>query len=82
MVSKTEKLLRSISLKDKKRIRTAIILLQRGETEGMILKKFKGCDNLFWVRIGDFRIIVEKTTTEYLLVKLERRGENTYKGLK
>lgn len=51
------------------------------DSEGLDIKQLKGHTDLFRVRKGHLRIVYRKTTTEFLIVRIDRRNEKTYKGL-
>ena len=55
------------------RIKRAINALPIGD-----IKKLRGYENMYRLRVGDFRIIFEKEGGNYHIIKIDNRG-NVYK---
>ncbi|OHA18407.1 MAG: hypothetical protein A2836_03135 [Candidatus Taylorbacteria bacterium RIFCSPHIGHO2_01_FULL_45_63] len=73
------KFIRSLPQKDRERILEIIFQLRKGKTDGLDLKKLKGYDALFRVRIGKYRIICEQQKEYgFIVVKVTRRDDTTY----
>ena len=67
-------------LRDKERLRAkeTITLIEHGDITGLDIKKLKGYENLFRVRLGSLRIIYEIKNGTYRALSVTRRGSKTY----
>lgn len=73
------KFIKTLSQKDRERIEETISKLYKGEMEGLDLKKLKGYQNMFRVRIGKYRIICEQQKEYgFVVVRITKRGDTTY----
>jgi mRNA-degrading endonuclease RelE of RelBE toxin-antitoxin system len=61
----------------KKRLRKAIIRLRKGEIN---LEKLTTGQNIYKIRVGDYRILIEKSEDIYFIVGVELR-KDVYKKL-
>jgi mRNA interferase RelE/StbE len=52
------------------RIKNAIHALPAGE-----VKKLRGFQNMYRLRVGDFRILFEKDGNSYHVIKIDNRGD-------
>ncbi|MFA5750946.1 MAG: hypothetical protein WCX79_04460 [Candidatus Paceibacterota bacterium] len=77
-MNKNEKLLRRISLEDRKRIKIAISLIERGRFMTLDVKKLSGAENEYRARIGKFRIKFLVHENYYEVIEIIRRSDHTY----
>ncbi len=81
MADKIKKLLAKLSPKERDIIKLLIMRIKLDDIEGLDIKQLKGHTNLFRVRKGRLRIVYHKTATEFIVVRIDRRNEKTYKDL-
>jgi mRNA interferase RelE/StbE len=72
LTKKAEKFIKKQDGNTQKRILKAIIELPEGD-----IKKLKGMEELYRLRVGDFRIIFEKEDTELIIIVIDigNRGQ-------
>ena len=64
---------------DRQRIRIILIRLSQGDTKSLDIKKLKGIDNLFRLRVGSYRIIFEHQTGKLpRAFGISNRNNHTY----
>lgn len=75
LTKKAEKFIKKQDKDTQKRLIKAIVELPEGD-----IKKLKGIDELYRLRVGDFRILFEKKDTELVIIVVDigNRGQ-TYK---
>lgn len=73
------KFLRKRSKKEQHILIEAVGLIMHQKLKGLDIKKLKGCNNIFRVRLQKFRIIFEKNKTENTIIKVDERDDQTYK---
>jgi mRNA-degrading endonuclease RelE of RelBE toxin-antitoxin system len=78
-MGKIEKQLRNIPEKYRERIFTAIEQLMVRNFSALDRKQLKGFDNIFRVRVGNYRIIYFDDGTGIFLKAIRRRNEATYR---
>lgn len=79
MVDRITKILRTLSTKDRKRLVSAVTRILEDDFLGLDIKKLSGREDIYRVRIGDFRIIFRKLAgNENAIIAIERRSEKTY----
>jgi mRNA interferase RelE/StbE len=78
MVDKRKKFLNSLTEKDKKRLAEAVSQIERGDTQDLDIKKLKGVENQYRVRVGKFRIIYEMVGDRFIILDVARRDDTTY----
>lgn len=78
-MDRISKALQRLTPKEQKIIKGILTRVERGEVEGMDLKRLKGHDSIFRVRKGDIRIIFSKSGGAISLLTIERRSEKTYR---
>jgi mRNA-degrading endonuclease RelE of RelBE toxin-antitoxin system len=81
MADKIKKLLAKLSAKERELIKLLLLRIKLDDTVGLDIKQLKGHSELFRVRKGNFRIVYRKTKNEFLIVRIDRRNEKTYKDL-
>jgi mRNA interferase RelE/StbE len=72
LTKKAEKFIKKQDKDTQKRIVKAIVELPEGD-----IKKLKGMDEFYRLRVGDFRVIFEKNDTELIIVVIDvgNRGQ-------
>jgi mRNA-degrading endonuclease RelE of RelBE toxin-antitoxin system len=81
MTDKIKKLLAKLSAKEREIVKLLILRVKLNDIEGLDIKQLQGHSDLFRVRKGQIRIVYRKTPTEFLIVRIDRRNEQTYKDL-
>lgn len=81
MADKIKKLLGKLSPKEREIVKLLIMRVKLDDIEGLDIKQLKGHSDLFRVRKGRIRIVYRKTLSEFLIVRIDRRNEKTYKDL-
>ncbi|HBA45553.1 hypothetical protein A2W67_00170 [Candidatus Nomurabacteria bacterium RIFCSPLOWO2_02_40_28] len=77
-MDKKEKFLNKIPLLDKIKILQAIDCILIGDIRFLDIKKLKGSDNQFRVRVGKYRIKFTKHATFNQVAEVTHRNDNTY----
>ena len=77
-MDKKEKFLNKIPVIDRERILEAIDKILIGDITFLDIKKLKGSDNQFRVRVGKYRIKFTKYPTFNQVMEVCKRGEGTY----
>lgn len=77
-MDKIEKLLKKLLPKYRERLLKTILLIISGKTDFLDVKKISGRDNFYRVRCGLYRIIYQKNNSEYIIVDIRKRDDNTY----
>ncbi|MFA6939583.1 MAG: type II toxin-antitoxin system RelE/ParE family toxin [Clostridiaceae bacterium] len=72
LTKKAEKFIKKQDRDTQKRLIKAIVELPEGD-----IKKLKGIDELYRLRVGDFRILFEKKDTELVIIVVDigNRGQ-------
>lgn len=78
-MDKIRKALQKLSSKERERIKDALRRLNAEELEGLDIKKLKGRTDIFRVRIGDLRVIYQQLKGDIVILRIDRRKEDTYK---
>ena len=81
MADKIRKLLAKLSAKEREIVKLLLLRIKLDDTDGLDIKQLKGHSELYRVRKGRIRIVYRKTSTEFLIVRIDRRNEKTYKDL-
>ncbi len=80
-MNKTQKFLAKQSRKEKDRVLKALEAIELGNILGLDVKKLKGDNNLFRIRIGRIRIIYSsKESSGYEVMFVGLRSDTTYKN--
>jgi mRNA-degrading endonuclease RelE of RelBE toxin-antitoxin system len=79
MTDKVAKLLAKVSKKDLIKINSALKKINALDFEGLDIKTFKGQSNVYRVRVGNYRIIFRVDIKNVLILKVDRRSEDTYR---
>ena len=78
-MDKIEKALAKLSTKERKRVKSALGMLFASQTKGLDIKKLKGREDIFRLRIGDLRIIYRTKDKKISILAISRRNEKIYK---
>ncbi|MDO8443790.1 MAG: hypothetical protein Q7S78_02310 [Candidatus Azambacteria bacterium] len=78
-MDKIDKALNQLIFKEKERIRNVIKALQLGRFNNLDIKKLKGFRDIFRVRKGELRIVYQLLGKNIIILKIDRRKEDTYK---
>ena len=73
------KFLKKISADDRQKLFEAIAMIAAGTFDGLDVRKLKGYEHLFRVRVGKYRIICSYTENGYLVTSIGRRNDTTYR---
>lgn len=79
-MDKIYKLLRKIKPKEAGLLAVAIEKIVNNDVIGLNIKKLKEHNDIFRVRVGNYRIIYRKTNTSTFIIEISKRDENTYKN--
>ena len=78
-MDKILKFLRRRDNKERLLLITTITLIVNKKTKKLDVKKLKGIRGIFRVRIGDFRILYKKSKPKNIIIKIDKRDDQTYK---
>lgn len=78
-MDKIEKALSRLPSKEKERIKNIVKALQLGHFDDLNIKKLKGFKDVFRVRKGEIRIVYQSLDGKIIILKIDRRKEDTYK---
>ncbi len=78
-MDKIDKALSKLVLKERERMKHIIKALQLGRFGNMDIKKLKGFQNVFRVRKGSFRIVYQLLDRKIIILKIDKRKEDTYR---
>lgn len=81
MADKIKKLLAKLNTQERELVKLLILRVKLDDTVGLDIKQLKGHTDLFRVRKGRLRIVYRKDTNSFLIVRIDRRNEKTYKDL-
>ena len=81
MADKIKKLLAKLSPKERELVKLLILRIKLDDTQGLDIKQLMGHPDLFRVRKGRIRVLYRKTKTSFVIVRIDRRNEKTYKNL-
>ena len=73
-----KKFLVRLTQKDRKAIESAVKKLLVGDTKGLKIVKLKGVENIYRLRVRDFRIIYRLEGKKTYVLAIRRRSERTY----
>ncbi|NBU33617.1 hypothetical protein EB118_06200 [bacterium] len=81
MADKIKKLLAKLKSQERELVKLLILRVKLDDTLGLDIKQLKGHSDLFRVRKGRLRIVFRKDANSFLIVRIDRRNEKTYKDL-
>jgi len=79
-MDKLTKLLKKLSEKQREYLEEVLYALVSGKTPALDIKKLKGVEEVYRVRVGDIRIIFQKNGGDIRVLEISRRDECTYKN--
>ncbi|HEX2792778.1 MAG TPA: type II toxin-antitoxin system RelE/ParE family toxin [Candidatus Paceibacterota bacterium] len=74
------KLLKKLTPKERERFEETLALLLSADASSLDIKKLKGVEDIYRVRVGNLRVIFQKQGKEILILEVSRRDESTYKN--
>ena len=77
-MDKSEKLIRKLSKRDRERITMVIALIHTNNFDMLDLKKLSGTNDIYRVRVGNFRIKFRVYPSHNEILEIVRRSDNTY----
>ena len=77
-MDKAKKFLKKLSETQQDEIDKILYKIEHGEIQGLDIKKLKGRQNLYRVRIGDIRIVFYKEGGISNVIFIGRRGDSKY----
>lgn len=80
-MDKIEKELKKLSAKERTWIKEILEKIERHDMRGLEVKKLKTRKDIFRVRKGNVRIIYRDNNGSISILAIERRSDNTYKGV-
>lgn len=80
-MNRIEKFLARLDAKHREQVLPIVALIVAGQWQQLNVKKLKGYENRFRVRVGKFRIIFDTDNGVAYLRDLDFRDEDTYKNL-
>lgn len=81
-MDKIEKSLRKLSSKKRSLIEAVIMKLLHRQFDSLDIKKLKGIDNHFRVRVGNYRIVFFDVEKNLKIKSILKRDDKTYKNMK
>lgn len=81
MADKIKKILKKLSQKERDLVKLLLLRIKHDDTEGLDIKRLKGHDDLYRVRKQRIRIVYRKKGSSFLVLRIDRRNEKTYKDL-
>jgi mRNA-degrading endonuclease RelE of RelBE toxin-antitoxin system len=81
MADKIKKLLAKLSKQERELVKLLILRVKLNDTLGLDIKQLKGHKDLFRVRKGRIRVVYRKSPGTFLILRIDRRNEKTYKDL-
>ena len=80
-MDKLAKLLKKLTSKESNQLAKTLRALLSGETDSLDIKKLKGVDNVYRVRVGNLRIIFRREKRDIRVLEVSRRDDTTYRAL-
>ena len=78
-MDKIDKALNKLIFKEKEQMKNIIKALQLGRFDNLNIKKLKGFQDVFRVRKGRLRIVYQLLGRKIIILKIDKRKEDTYK---
>lgn len=78
-MDKIAKFLRKLNQTELEIVCRAIEQILSGDDKNLDIKKLKGFEDIYRVRIRDIRIIYRQTNNDVTLIEISRRDEKTYR---
>jgi len=64
--------------RDRKRVKATLRKLYLGEVSTLDIKKLKGREDIFRIRIGNIRVIYQQKGSVIVILTIGRRNDTTY----
>lgn len=80
-MEKIKKFLLKLSKQERNKLELIIKHVIENELNDFDVKKLKGHDDVFRVRVGKMRVIFRNSDKENLILEVSRRSDSTYKKL-
>ena len=80
-MNKLDKFLLKLDRKTREIVKKVVVLIQRGDSSMLDIKKMKGSQNRYRVRVGRIRIVFDQTEYGNLIQDVSFRDNNTYSNL-
>lgn len=77
-MDKIFKFLQKRNKDERLKLLAVIRLISENNLENLDIKKLKGSENIFRVRVGRFRVIFEKSKKENIICSIAKRDDQTY----
>ena len=77
-MDRVQKFILKLSKHEREIILDIIERIQKGDIEGLDVRKLKGRDHEFRIRKGDIRIIIRRKEDGLDVTDIQRRGSKTY----
>lgn len=82
MVERIRKILRRLDARRRQRLDAVILAISQDDLLGLDVKKLKGRDDAYRVRVGDYRVIFLKRPMRIPeIIAIEHRSESTYRDI-
>ena len=78
-MDKIEKALNKLGFKERQKLKSILLRIERNDFRNLDLKKLKGRKDIFRIRKGDMRIIIYKTDDSIKILSIEHRSSKIYK---
>lgn len=80
MTDKISKQLAKLTLNERQQIKTALIKIEANQIENLDVKKLKGRDDIYRVRVRNMRIVFRSSKSQINVLAIERRSDQTYRN--
>jgi len=80
MADAVAKFLAKVTKAEKVLLIALVTKIVAGDMKGLAVKKLVGSTDIFRVRKGNFRIVYRQTSTDCLIIAIDRRSEKTYRN--
>ncbi|MGH7196085.1 MAG: type II toxin-antitoxin system RelE family toxin [Candidatus Saccharimonadales bacterium] len=78
-MDKINKALAKVPLKQRIAIDEANDAIKANKLKGLDIKKVKGSNNIYRVRVGRYRIVFQNAGEQNIILQVAKRDEQTYK---
>lgn len=78
MTDKIQKLLNSLSEKEKSKIKELLLKIKSKDFKNLDIKKLKARNDIFRIRKRKLRIIFKNNKYSIFILSIEKRDDNTY----
>lgn len=79
-MDKVSKAIQKINSKDALKISDALEDILNSKAKNLDIKKLRGYDDIFRVRVCEYRIIYQKNNHEMNILEISKRNDSTYKN--